>query len=111
MRESNMDKVRSQVRWLLIILGIAAILSSSSSPGYALDVTLQWDANAEPDVVKYKVYYVPRASGNRVLGNYEGNKGAAEGRSPVDVPLAADEIVAAFSSSPLLPTILILTPG
>jgi hypothetical protein len=91
MRESNMDKVKSQRPWLLMFLAIAALLRICQSQSYALDVTLQWDANGEPDLVKYKLYYKSGSTGNRIPDNYSGT-GAAEGASPVDVLLpAADE--------------------
>ena len=56
----------------------------------ARDVTLQWDANSETDLAGYKVYYKTSPSGDGVLSNYTG-RGADEGNSPVDMPLAQDE--------------------
>ena len=38
-----------------LILLAAIILYSI--PVYAMDVTLQWDANTEPDLAGYKIYY------------------------------------------------------
>ena len=49
---------------------------------YALDVTLGWDANTEPHVVGYKVYYKTGSSGPPYNGT-----GAAQGSSPVTVPI------------------------
>ena len=57
----------------------------SLSPSYALNVTLAWDANTEPDLAGYRVYY-----GTESGDPYEG-QGAQEGDSPVDMPLDQDE--------------------
>jgi len=38
-----------------------------------LEVTLQWDANPEPEVTGYKVYYKTESSGERVLSAYNGS--------------------------------------
>jgi fibronectin type 3 domain-containing protein len=43
-------------------------------------VTLEWDANTEPDLAGYKVYYKTGSSG----APYDGT-GATEGDSPIDV--------------------------
>ena len=51
----------------------------------ALDVTLQWDPNTQPDLAGYKIYY-DTDSGDP----YEGT-GATEGGSPIDMPLDQDE--------------------
>ena len=55
------------------------------SAGFAMDVTLQWDANRESDRAGYRIYY-DTASG----APYEG-RGAVEGNSPVDVKAALVE--------------------
>jgi hypothetical protein len=66
-------------------------LGAGVRQAFALDVTLRWDANQEPDLLKYKLYYISGSTGNRIPGNYRGT-GAAEGASPVDVmPLSSDE--------------------
>ena len=49
-------------------------------PLYAMDITLAWDANIEPDIAGYKVYYEADSPGDP----YEGT-GATEGDSPIDV--------------------------
>ena len=72
-----------------ILLTIAGILYLTTS-AHALDVTFQWDANKEPDLDGYKVYYRAGSSGNGVLANYNGT-GAHEGNSPIAMPLALDE--------------------
>jgi hypothetical protein len=48
----------------------------------AADITLKWDANTEPNVAGYKIYYKIGSSGPP----YDGN-GAAEGDSPLVIPL------------------------
>jgi len=50
----------------------------------AAQVTLAWDANSEADLAGYKVYYNHSSEGPP----YEGT-GAAEGDSPINVPLAS----------------------
>ncbi len=57
---------------------------------YAIDVTLRWDANHEPDIAGHKIHYKPGASGGPKLENYNG-KDAGEGVSPIEVLLADDE--------------------
>jgi hypothetical protein len=47
---------------------------------YALDVTLAWDANTEPDLAGYMLYYKTGAAGPPYTGT-----GATEGDSPIDV--------------------------
>ena len=50
------------------------------SVSHAADVTLSWDASAEPNIAGYKIYYK--------TGSNEppfGGKGASEGNSPLDV--------------------------
>jgi hypothetical protein len=59
-------------------------------PVWAKDITLAWDANKEPDLAGYKIYYKPGASGGRNLANYPGT-GAPEGSSPIVMQLSADE--------------------
>ena len=71
-------------------LGLLVALFLFQSQSYALDVTLQWNANHEPDLAGYKIYYKPDASGGQRLDNYTG-EGAAEGASPVTVLLGQDE--------------------
>jgi hypothetical protein len=55
------------------------------TPSYALDITLQWDANSESDLTAYNVYY------DSDTGAPYSGTGALEGNSPVAVPLAQDE--------------------
>ncbi|MFW6148000.1 MAG: fibronectin type III domain-containing protein [Thermodesulfobacteriota bacterium] len=66
----------------LALLFIILPLTCSLLPGpaYAADVTLAWDANTEPDLAGYKVYYKRSSSGPP----YDGTE-AREGESPIDV--------------------------
>jgi len=57
----------------------------SLNPAYALDVTLAWDANTEPDLAGYGIYY-----GTESGDPYHG-EGALEGDSPVDIQVDQDE--------------------
>jgi len=65
-------------REVIFLLPILFFFTVSQS--YALDVTLQWDANTEPDLAGYKVYYKQVSSGPPYNGT-----GATEGNSPIDV--------------------------
>ena len=71
------------------VLSIACLFCIAA-PAYALDVTLQWDANTESNLDGYKIYYRSGASGGGVKGNYNGT-GATEGNSPIDMSLNMDE--------------------
>jgi hypothetical protein len=81
-------KKRTLGKSLLLSLGL---LFCFVTPAYALDVTLQWDANTEPDLDGYKVYYRAGSSGGGILANYNGTGANPEGPSPIDVPLTLDE--------------------
>jgi hypothetical protein len=61
---------------LLVIIGIAFVPGNAS----ALDITLAWDANTEPNLGGYMIYYDTDSSGEP----YDGT-GAMEGPSPIDV--------------------------
>lgn len=67
---------RATLAWLLCL----AVALFTAAPGHARSVTLAWDANTEPDIAGYKIYY---RSGDAVLP-FDGT-GAAQGPSPVDV--------------------------
>jgi len=69
----------TSVFWKCLIL-LIAVFFSWGIPAYAVDVTLQWDANTESDLAGYKLYYKTETSGP----SYDGT-GAMEGRSPVNV--------------------------
>jgi len=62
-----------------------AFLFCFAATAHALDVTLQWDANTEPNLAGYKIYYDTDPG-----APYNGT-GAQEGNSPIDIPLAQDE--------------------
>ena len=64
------------------MIGLCLLLVLSlPSLGYALDVTLAWDANSETDLAGYKLYY-----GTTSGGPYNGS-GSSDGGSPIVVPL------------------------
>ena len=65
--------------WRCLMLLMVMFLAWCT-PTYALDVTLQWDANTEADLAGYRVYYKAETSGP----SYNGT-GAVEGNSPIDV--------------------------
>jgi hypothetical protein len=50
-----------------------------------MDVTLAWNANTEPDLVGYMIYYDTHSG-----GPYEGT-GSTDGSSPIDLPISSDE--------------------
>ena len=70
--------------WICSV-GCVIVLIHSLRPSYALDVTLAWDANTEPNLAGYMVYYGPESG-----DPYDG-QGAQEGDSPVDMALDQDE--------------------
>jgi len=55
-------------------------------PAFPMHITLQWDANLEPDVVSYLIYYKTDSSGPP----YDGT-GADEGPSPIEMSVDQDE--------------------
>ena len=63
---------------LLVLCIMALFIMAPISIG-AMDVTLQWDANTEPDLAGYRVHY------GATSGVYDNPN------SPKDVPLAMDE--------------------
>ena len=65
---------------LLFCFSLFIALFSVTASAYALDVTLAWDANTEPDLAGYKLYYKTDAAGPPYTGT-----GATEGDSPIDV--------------------------
>ena len=73
-----------KIFWKIILFCLGLFLYIVT-PGYALDITLQWDANRESNLDGYNVYYDTDAG-----APYDGT-GAQEGNSPIDVPLAQDE--------------------
>ena len=49
---------------------------------YALDVTLQWDPNTEPDLAGYKIYYGTES------GNYNGTNATGTCEPDCDSPIS-----------------------
>ena len=62
-----------------------AVFFGLFAPAYAMDVTLRWDANTEPDLAGYKIYYDTDSG-----PPYDGS-GAHQGDSPIHMDLAEDE--------------------
>ena len=62
---------------------LALVVTLLPASAGAADVTLAWDANAEPDVDGYRIYYDTDGAG----APYDGT-GIDQGDSPIDVPLA-----------------------
>src|SRR5512136_134032 len=90
--EKNMFGVKKLRLWafLLFCIGLPGSFVIFQQPAWAKDITLAWDANTEPDLAGYKIYYKPGASGGQSLANYPGT-GATEGGSPIVVLLQADQ--------------------
>ena len=57
--------------WKCLLIVVSLLLSFQAS-SYAANVTLQWDANTEPDLDGYRVYYKTGSSGNRIISDYTG---------------------------------------
>ena len=73
---------RGPFHWCsLVILAILFLLLPKQ--GYAIDVTLVWDANNETDLAGYRIFYKTAPSGLPYNGT-----DADQGPSPVTVPLA-----------------------
>jgi len=58
-----MRKILNILSLYMGLLVSAVLFFSFITPGYAMDVTLQWDANSEPDLNHYVVYW-GTSSGN-----------------------------------------------
>jgi hypothetical protein len=63
-----------------VILLFPLLFFFAVTQSYSMVVTLQWDANTEPDLAGYMVYYKQVSSGPPYNGT-----GATEGNSPIDV--------------------------
>lgn len=59
---------------------VIALFFCFVTPCHGMDITLAWDANTEPNLAGYKVYYDSDGSGEPY-----GGIGATEGDSPIDV--------------------------
>ena len=79
------EMVNSRNIFFKVFLPVILLLIFFVSPGYALDIKLQWDANSETNLAGYNIYY------DLDTGTpYEGTD-AQEGDSPVDMSLDMDE--------------------
>ena len=65
-----------------VILLSSLVFFFTLSQSHAMDVTLQWDANIEPDLDGYKIYYDTGSSGEP----YDGTD-ADPGHSPITLPV------------------------
>jgi hypothetical protein len=63
--------------WIFVILS-----AGFGSHAYSAEVTLAWDANSEPDLQGYKLYYKIGSAGIPYNGT-----GAVQGDSPITIPL------------------------
>lgn len=69
-----------KTRFILLFFVVLLVSLGSRSVVHATDVTLQWNAETDPNVVGYKLYYKADTAG----APYNGT-GALEGASPVNV--------------------------
>ena len=67
-----MEKARNQRLWLLKVFAIVSLFFGLQSQSHAVEITLGWDANTEPKLAGYRVYYKMSSSGDRVLDSYNG---------------------------------------
>jgi len=79
-----MRKVLGIIRYWKAPLITSILFLCSQVTGYAADVTLQWDANTEPDLAGYKIYY-DTDSGEPYTPDVEDY--ADQGPSPITVPI------------------------
>jgi hypothetical protein len=86
-RSSNVKKQILQMSKIKPTLFLISLLLISilvlPYVGYAMDVTLAWDANSEADLRGYKLYY-----GTTQGGPYNGI-GSSDGGSPILIPLSS----------------------
>jgi len=72
-----------KIKLLSAILVFSVLLiAGPTASAHAMDVTLAWDGNSEPDLAGYKIYY-----GTIAGGPYNG-AGSSDGASPITVPLS-----------------------
>jgi hypothetical protein len=79
----SLFKYLFNIRFCTFIFLISALTLFSQPSICAADVTLAWNGNTESDLAGYYIYYKTGSSGVPYNGT-----GAAEGNSPIQVPLA-----------------------
>ena len=79
-----MRKLEDLILNLRVTLLSAILFVFLAAPAYAVTVTLAWNANTQTDLAGYKLYYRKGLPGPP----YDGS-GAAEGDSPILIPLAS----------------------
>lgn len=62
---------RTESHWCLVSL-LAVLFLLFATQGFAMEVTLQWDANQTNYLVGYRLYFKTGTPGNRELGEYGG---------------------------------------
>jgi hypothetical protein len=67
-----MSRFRRTALSLAVVLPLLLSLVCFLAPAMAKRVTLAWEANTEPDLEGYRLYYKTGSSGDRVLTNYDG---------------------------------------
>jgi hypothetical protein len=87
-KENTDAKIRQTPRICAVLVLIFVLLLFPISKTGAKDLTLGWDLDRKVD--GYKIYYKPGDGAGRKLENYNG-KDAAEGDSPINVPIYRNE--------------------
>jgi len=73
--------MKTKLQIILFVIAFSLLASLS----YAGQIALQWDADTDPVVVGYKLYYQPGTDGSTFTGT-----GAIEGASPIDIGNVTD---------------------
>lgn len=75
-----MRKLLNITWYRIVLLVLTHLVACPFTPCYGIDVTLEWDENAQPDVAGYSLYYKTGSSGPPYTGS-----GASEGDSPIAI--------------------------
>lgn len=86
----NTNQLMARVLWAAAVLSVFALVfvTIARAEERQYRIRLLWDANSEPDLAGYKVYYKDVDPGQPGGAPYAGDQ-ALEGPSPIDVPLTA----------------------